>query len=45
MAEELSWWADHNEKLIGFVFRDTRSVKLEVSLKSEHYEPNEWKLS
>lgn len=23
MAEELSWWADHYEKLIGFVFRDT----------------------
>lgn len=55
MAEELSWWADSNENLIGFVFRDTtdndygwqilardrvgrfRSVKLEVSLKSEEY--------
>jgi hypothetical protein len=23
MAEELSWWADRDEKLIGFVFRDT----------------------
>jgi hypothetical protein len=23
MAHELSWWADHEEKLIGFVFRDT----------------------
>jgi hypothetical protein len=23
MSEELSWWADLDEKLIGFVFRDT----------------------
>ena len=23
MAEELSWWADEDEKLIGFVFKDT----------------------
>jgi hypothetical protein len=23
VAEELSWWAAHDEKLIGFVFRDT----------------------
>jgi hypothetical protein len=23
MAEELSWWADHDEQVIGFVFRDT----------------------
>ncbi|MFI0847161.1 hypothetical protein [Mesorhizobium sp. IMUNJ 23232] len=23
MAEELSWWADLDEKLLGFVFRDT----------------------
>lgn len=23
MSEELSWWADNNERLIGFVFRDT----------------------
>ncbi len=55
MADELSWWADQDENLIGFVFRDTtdndfgwqllardrigrfRSVKLEVSLRSEAY--------
>ena len=55
MAEELSWWADKDERLIGLVFRDTtdddygwimlardrvgrfRSVKLEVSLRSEAY--------
>ncbi|WP_146606176.1 hypothetical protein [Mesorhizobium kowhaii] len=22
MAEELSWWADQDEKVLGFVFRD-----------------------
>jgi len=55
MAQELSCWADRDEKIIGFVFRDTpdqqygwqilardsvgrfRSVKLEHSLRSEHY--------
>ena len=25
MAEELSFWADNEERLIGFVFRDTTS--------------------
>lgn len=55
MADELSWWADQDELLIGFVFQDRtdkdygwqllardrvgrfRSVKLEVSLRSEEY--------
>ena len=30
MAQELSWWADHDEKLIGFVFRDTTDERLRM---------------
>jgi len=55
MCDELSWWSDAGERIIGLVFQDMhdedfgwqmlardrvgrfRSVKLEHSLKSEHY--------